>query len=207
MAGPTTEYLAEQIDKIRDGMGAIRQEIQAVRRDGLDESRRLGSIFADQIQDVRENMVRELTLLRIEVGTGKEALKVEQSLIREDLAALKVQTTALVDRFDRTQDFLKQLLLWLLGSIATVGGAVFWKPAQAVNRLDDHGRRIEVVEKEAKESQIKSRESFDKLNESQARFGTSLDKLNDNQARLRESIDQLSKTVDDRLPAPPPTPR
>ena len=145
-------------------------------------------------------MVRELTLLRIEVSSGKEALKVEQSLIREDLAALKTPTTALVDRFDRTQDFLKQLLFWLLGSIATVGGAVFWKAAQAVNRLDDHGRRIELVEKEAKESQIKSRESFDKLNETQARFGASIDKLNDNQSRLRESLDQLRKTVDDRMP-------
>ena len=186
MAGPTTEYLAEQIDKIRDEIGAIR-------RDGLDESRRLGDIFADQIQDVRENMVRELTLLRSEVGAGREALKVEQSLIREDLATLKAQTAALVDRFDRTQDFLKQLLLWLLGfavTMVTIGGGLFWKASQAVHRIDEQGRRVEVLEKKADDGQARFRESFDKSNESQV--------------KLRDSIDQLRKTVDERVPAQPP---
>lgn len=200
MAGPSTEYLAEQLDKIRD-------ELQAARREALDGSRRVGDIFASQLQDIRENMVDEFAKVRGEYAASRESLKMEQSLIREDLAALKAQTTALAERFDRTQDFLKQLLFWLLGSIATVGGAVFWKAAQAVNRLDEHGRRIEVVEKEAKEDRIKSRESFDKLNENQARLGASLDKLNENQTRLGESLDQFRKTFNERLPAAPLAPR
>ena len=199
MAGPTTEYLAEQIDKIRDGMDEIR-------RSGIDESRRLGDIFADQIQDVRENMVRELTLLRNEVGAGREALKVEQSLIREDLAGLKAQTTALVERFDRTQDFLKQMLFWLVGSVVTFGGGLFWKASQAVHQIDEHGRRIESIAKDAKENQVLFRASFDKLNENQVRLGASLDRANEHQIRLRDSVDQLRKTLDKRLPAAVATP-
>ena len=62
MAGPTTS-LAERIDKIHDGLDEIR-------RSGINDSRRLGDIFADQIQDVREDMVRELTLLRNEVSVA-----------------------------------------------------------------------------------------------------------------------------------------
>ena len=171
-AGPTPEYLAEQVDKLRDGM-------EAIRRSGVDESRRLGDLFANQIQGLGATMVRELTSLRNEVGTIREACKVEQSLIRADLAGLKAQTTALVERFDRTQDFLKQLLFWLVGSILTVGGGLFWKASQAVHQIDEQGRRIESIEKKA----------------------------DDSQSKLRDLLDQFRKTLDERLPGVPVTPR
>ncbi len=175
MAGPSTESLAEQIDRVRDQISAIKDEVQLARRESLDGSKRLGEIFADQLQDIRENMVRESTQLRGEVGAVKEAFKVEHSLIREDLARLQTQTSTLVDRFDRTQDFLKQLLFWFLGVAATIGGGLFWRASQAVNRLEEQGRRIESIEK-----------------------------ANDGQAKLRDSVDQMRKALDDRLPARTP---
>ena len=210
MASPSTEYLAEQLDRIRDG-------VQATRREGVDGRRELNDIFASHHRDIREGLGEEMVLLRRDLGAGMEAIKVDQALSRENLARLETKTDATMARIDRTHEFLEKLLFWGISLVATVGGGIFWKAAQAVNRLDDHGRRIEVVEKEAKEGQIKSRESFDKLNDSQARLGASFDKLNDsqsrlgisfdklndNQTKLRESLDQFRKTIDERLPASP----
>jgi len=221
MAGPSTEYLAEQLDRMRD-------DIQAARREGVDGWKQLNDTFTTEIREVRERVGEEMVQLRREVGAGMEAIKVDQTLFRENLARLDARTDAAMKRIDRNQDFLDKLLVWAVGLVVTVGGGIFWKAAQAVNRLDEHGRRIEVVENEAKEDRIKSRESFDKLSEGQARLGTSLDRLNENQARLnasfdrldasqtrlnenqtklRESLDQFRKTLDDRLPAPVPQPR
>lgn len=211
MAGPTTEYLAEQMDRIRD-------EVQAIRREGLDGRRELNDILNAQLRELREDLGEQIVQLRREVGAGVEAIKVDQIQFRENIARLQAQTDATIARVDRNQDFLDKLLFWAVGLAITVGGGIFWKAAQAVNLLDDHGRRIEVVEKEAKENQIKNRESFDELKGSQARLGTSLDKLEANQARLRESmdrsdanqvklgasIDQFRKTLDERLPTPAP---
>ena len=168
---------------------------------------------------------------RREMTAGLETIKVDQILYRENLDRLEAKTEATFQRIDRNHKFLEKLLFWDVSQLFTVGGGVFWKAAQVVNRLDDHGRRIEVVEKDAKESQARFRESFDKLNESQTKLGSSFDKLNEsqtklgssfdklndnqtklrdsldrsdeNQVKLRDSIDQLRRTLDERLPIPP----
>ncbi len=195
MAGPSTEYLAEQLDRIRD-------EVQATRREGLDGWKQLNDTFAGQIREVRESLGEEMVQLRREVGASMEAIKVDQALSRENIARLETKSDATIERIDRTHEFLKQLLFWGVSLVATVGGGIFWKASQAVNRIDEHGRRIESLEKKSDDNQAKLLGSLDKANDNQVKLRESFDKANDNQAKLRESFDLMRKTLDERLPVP-----
>ncbi len=211
MAGPSTEYLAEQLDRVRE-------EVQAARREGVDGWKQWNNTFASEIREVRERVGEEMVQLRREVGAGVEVLKVDQALTRENMARLETKTEATIARIDRNHETIRQVVFWSLGlliTLTTVGAGMFWRASQAVHRLDDQGRRLETVEKDTKEGQAKLRESIEKTSESQARaldraidgqarvferINASIDKTNDNQAKATEkfnaSQDKLRESID-----------
>ncbi len=105
------------------------------------------------------------------LGTGKEALKVDQSLIRED----QTQTQEWIGRFDRANGFLKALLIARISMvvsilIATIGAV--WSAGRISQAVEGHERRIEKIEGD-----------------------------HEGRADLQRSIDRIPQTLDARRPA------
>jgi hypothetical protein len=174
MAGPTTEYLSGQLDQLRNETSALRAEAQLARVDAIDRFRKLGDTFRDQIHEVREQIGGELAGLRHDVGAGTEALKVDQSQVREHIVRLQTQTGELIARFDSALGFMKALLIALISvgvTVALAAAGAFWNASRMVHAVEDHGRRIERIE------------------------GAGEDK-----AKLQRTLDRIQKTLDDRLP-------
>jgi hypothetical protein len=160
MAGPTTEYLAEQLDRVRD-------EVQNSRRDTIDRLKGLSDTFVAQLGDIREHGGSELAELRREIAAGREAQAMEQSRTREDLARLRVQTGELIGRLDRIIGFMKSLLIALIGVgvtvfLAAAGG--FWNLARVFHNDEVQERRIEAIEQRG-DDHAKLQQSFDRLQE------------------------------------------
>jgi hypothetical protein len=132
----------------------------------------LGDTFAGQLGEIREHVGDELTKLRQEVGSGRESLQMDQSMIREDLVRLRGQTDELIALFDRVLGFLKALLIALIGVGITAIVSGVWNASRVVHAVEDHGRRIEKLEDQGQ--------------------GT---------AKLQQSLDRIERTLDSRLPA------
>ena len=174
MAGPTTEYLADQIDNLRSEVAAIGKESHAVRLDAIDGLKRLGDTMTVQFEKVHEHFADELSGFRKEAVAATEGLKMDQGLIREDVVRLQSQTSELIARFDRTLGFLKALLFTLIGVGVTVLGAAagaIWNGFRVYHAVEGQGQRL------------------DRLEESD--IGT---------AKLYESMENIRRTLDDRLP-------
>jgi hypothetical protein len=160
MAGPTTEYLAEQLERLRD-------EVQSSRMDTIDRLKGLSDTFASQFDKIHLHFDDELASLRRDVAEGREALAMEQTRTREDIARLRVQTGELIGRLDRIIGFMKSPLIALIGVgvtlvLAAAGG--FWNLARVFHNDEVQERRIEAIETHT-EDRAKLRQSLDRLQE------------------------------------------
>ena len=108
MAGPTTEYLATQIDALRKDMAGAFQAIEGVRRDAIDEIRSLKDTLAEGLAETRQGLADQFDTLRREVRSSMEALVSEQTSAGLDIARLQERSGDLVIRADKTFDVISQ---------------------------------------------------------------------------------------------------
>ncbi len=130
-------------DQLAEQLAELKRELGSFRKDALDQFQKISDTFDSHLWRIDEKVTSDLTDLRREVVSGKEALTMELTSLREDLARFQTRTDTLIAVTNRIFATLLAVFLALIGTVI----ATFWGASRVYHTVEFHNQRIEKVEK------------------------------------------------------------